>query len=201
MSARLLIMGPPGAGKGTQAAHLAELCGVVAISTGEIFRDHIARGTELGRTVKGIVDRGDYVPDDLTNELVADRLEQADAAEGFLLDGYPRTVEQVRFLDGLLTGEGRELSAVVRLVADEDELVSRLLRRAAEQGRSDDSEAAVRHRLEVYSAETRPVLDLYRERGVLIEVDGLGTIDEVRGRVSEALADRGLATADAVASD
>jgi adenylate kinase len=195
MSARLLIVGPPGAGKGTQAARIAERFGIPTISTGDIFRKNIADQTELGKQVKAIVDAGDYVPDSLTNALVTDRLSEADAAGGFLLDGYPRTTDQVRYLTELLGSHGHSLDAVIRLVADEDEIVRRLRQRALEQGRVDDSEEAIRHRQEVYSRETLPLLEMFRDQGLLIEVDGLGPIDEVTTRIFAALAGRGLAAA------
>ncbi len=192
MTARLLIVGPPGAGKGTQAALLSEALGIPTISTGDIFRSNIVEGTELGKQVKAIVDAGDYVPDALTNELVKSRLDEADAAAGFLLDGYPRTPEQVDYLDALLAVHGHALDAVVRLVADQDDIVRRLRQRAVEQGRVDDSEEAIRHRQEVYQRETAPVLAKFGERGLLIEVDGLGTVEEVSSRVFAALAQRGI---------
>ena len=189
---RLLIVGPPGAGKGTQAARIAEHLDIPTISTGDIFRANIANGTELGTQVKAIVDAGDYVPDTLTNALVTDRLNKADAAGGFLLDGYPRTPEQVRYLDELLSSHGHSLDAVLRLVADQDEIVRRLRKRALEQGRADDSEDAIRHRQEVYLRETEPLVAMYREQGLLIEVDGLGTPDEVTERIWQAFAERGI---------
>lgn len=192
MTVRLLIVGPPGAGKGTQAARIAERFGIPTISTGDIFRANIANETELGKRVKAIVDAGDYVPDSLTNELVTDRLSEADATTGFLLDGYPRTPDQVRYLDELLARHGHRLDAVLRLVADQDEIVRRLRKRALEQGRADDSEDAIRHRQEVYQRETAPVLDLFREQGMLIEVDGLGAVDEVTERVWNAFAEAGI---------
>ncbi|WP_348788670.1 adenylate kinase [Leifsonia sp. NPDC080035] len=189
---RMLIVGPPGAGKGTQASRISTAYGIPDISTGDIFRANIKNETPLGLQVKAIVDAGDYVPDSLTNQLVTDRLEEEDAQGGFLLDGYPRTLDQVRFLDELLASKGQELQAVIQLVADQDEIVARLSKRAQEQGRADDSEEAIRHRQEVYLRETSPLIDVYRERGLLVEVDGLGGIDEVATRVREALADRGI---------
>ncbi|WP_227411732.1 MULTISPECIES: adenylate kinase [unclassified Cryobacterium] len=189
---RMLIVGPPGAGKGTQAARLAEMLGIPTISTGDIFRDNIKNQTPLGVQVKAIVDAGDYVPDSLTNALVTDRLSEADAAGGFLLDGYPRTSDQVRYLDDLLSSRGHELNGVIRLVADEDEIVGRLRRRAIEQGRVDDSEEAIRHRQEVYARETEPLIAAFRDRGILVEVDGLGAVDDVTGRIMDALVSRGI---------
>ena len=189
---RFLIVGPPGVGKGTQAARISEAFGIPTISTGDIFRSNIAQGTELGKQVKAIVDAGDYVPDSLTNALIEDRLEAADAAQGFLLDGYPRTPDQVKHLDALLAASGHSLDAVIRLLADREEIVRRLRKRALEQGRADDSEEAIRHRQEVYQRETEPVVAMYRERGVLLEVDGLGEIEEVTERIFARLADRGI---------
>lgn len=192
---RLLIVGPPGAGKGTQAARIAERFGIPTISTGDIFRQNIAEQTELGVQVKAIVDIGDYVPDSLTNALVTDRLQQADAHGGFLLDGYPRTTDQVAYLTELLASHGHSLDAVIRLVADQDEVVRRLRQRAVEQGRADDTEEAIRHRQDVYQRETAPLLDLFGAQGLLVEVDGLGPIDEVTARIFEALAARGVRAA------
>jgi adenylate kinase len=197
--ARLLIVGPPGAGKGTQARFIAERFGIPDISTGDIFRHHIKNLTPLGLEVKAIVDAGDYVPDSLTNSLVTERLKEEDAQNGFLLDGYPRTLEQVHYLNGLLDDSGKPLEAVIRLVADQDEIVDRLTRRAQEQGRVDDSEEAIRHRQEVYLRETEPLVDVYRDQGLLIEVDGLGTVDEVATRVRDALAAHGIGEVDELA--
>jgi adenylate kinase len=189
---RLLIVGPPGAGKGTQAARLMENYGIPAIATGDIFRYNIKNETPLGVEVKAIVDAGDYVPDTLTNALVASRLEEEDAREGFLLDGYPRTLDQVAFLDDLLASKGQSLDAVIQLVADTDAVVARLRRRAVEQGRVDDSEEAIRHRQDVYARETMPLIEVYRGRDLLIVVDGLGEIDDVSQRITDALAERGI---------
>ncbi|ANF31484.1 adenylate kinase [Leifsonia xyli] len=188
----MLIVGPPGAGKGTQASRITTTYGIPDISTGDIFRANIKNETELGKQVKAIVDAGDYVPDSLTNQLVADRLREDDAVNGFLLDGYPRTLAQVEYLDQLLAGDGQKLDAVIQLTADQDEIVQRLTKRAQEQGRADDSEEAIRHRQEVYVRETSPLIDVYRERGLLVPVDGLGGIDEVAERVAAALAERGI---------
>jgi adenylate kinase len=184
---RLLILGPPGAGKGTQAARLAAHLGIPAISTGDIFRSNIADETPLGKKVKAIVDAGDYVPDSITNDLVRDRLQQPDAAKGFLLDGYPRTSAQVDELDGMLAAQDHSLDHVVELVVDADEVVHRLLERAATQGRSDDSEEVVRNRQKIYADETAPLIDVYGGRGLLVRVDGLGPVDDVTGRIIAAL--------------
>jgi adenylate kinase len=192
MSARLLLIGPPGAGKGTQAQRLSDALGVPAISTGDIFREHLRSETELGLKAKAYMDAGNNVPDTLTNDLVSDRLAQADAAHGFLLDGYPRTTDQVRALDEFLAAHGCVLDAVIELVADPDVVVERLKKRALDQGRADDNEAVVRHRLEVYALETAPLVDVYAQRGVLAQVDGLGDIAEVTERIEHALAVRGI---------
>ena len=182
---RLLIIGPPGAGKGTQAARIAERYDVPAISTGDIFRANIQGGTELGQQVQAIIKAGELVPDSLTNEIVRDRLHQDDASRGFLLDGYPRNVEQVHALDGML--EGDALDAVVLLLADTDEVVARLLKRAEIEGREDDTEEVIRHRQDIYAEQTAPLIHLFTERGILVSVDGLGAIDEVAGRIASAL--------------
>ncbi|MCU1506476.1 MAG: adenylate kinase [Microbacteriaceae bacterium] len=193
---RLLIVGPPGAGKGTQAKRISENLGIPTISTGDIFRSNIANETALGLQVRAIVDAGDYVPDELTNELVRHRLAEPDAANGFLLDGYPRTLEQVRYLDALLAEKGHAVDAVIRLVADRDAIVDRLRKRAIAEGRVDDSEEAIRHRQDVYLRETEPLIAVYRDRGLLTEVDGLGSVDDVSGRIFEALAERGIGSAE-----
>ncbi|MFF8816657.1 adenylate kinase [Leucobacter sp. NPDC015123] len=185
---RLLIIGPPGAGKGTQASKIAESYGVPAISTGDIFRANIKGGTELGQRVQAIIESGELVPDSLTNEIVQDRLQQEDAVGGFLLDGYPRNVEQVEALDGML--EGDALDAVVLLEADTDEVVARLLKRAEIEGRADDTEEVIRHRQDVYAQQTAPLIELFTERGILVSVDGLGGIDEVAERIAVALSER-----------
>lgn len=192
MSARLLLIGPPGAGKGTQARRLSQALGVPAISTGDIFRMHLRSETELGLKAKAYMDAGDNVPDSLTNDLVRDRLSQADAAAGFLLDGYPRTIDQVRALDEVLAEAGTAMDAVVELVAEPDVVVERLKKRALDQGRSDDDEGVVRHRLEVYSEQTAPLIGVYAERGLLAKVDGIGEISEVTQRIEAALAMRGI---------
>ncbi|MFJ6114406.1 adenylate kinase [Agrococcus sediminis] len=188
----LLIVGPPGAGKGTQAARIATALGVPAVSTGDIFRQNIKEQTELGQRVTAILDAGDYVPDELTNELIDDRLAQDDAAEGYLLDGYPRTAGQVEFLDGVNLRRGEQLDAVIRLVADTEEVVRRLLARAEQQGRSDDTEAVIRRRLEVYERETAPLIAIFGDRDLVVEVDGIGAVDEVTDRILAGLAERGI---------
>ncbi|ONI61947.1 adenylate kinase [Leifsonia sp. ALI-44-B] len=188
----MLIVGPPGAGKGTQASAVAEAYGIPAISTGDIFRANIEQGTELGKQVQEVMASGGFVPDELTNSIVADRLKQDDAQGGFLLDGYPRTTEQVHELDRILAESGAELDAVIQLQADTDEVVKRLTKRALEQGRVDDTEDVIRHRQDLYREQTEPVIAIYAERGVVVEVDGLGTVDDVAARVRDGLAARGL---------
>ena len=162
MSARMVLLGPPGAGKGTQAARIAERLSIPAISTGDIFRANVAGATELGTQAKAYMDKGEYVPDSITNAMVADRIAQADCENGFLLDGYAEAV------------------------------VARLLKRAGEQGRADDTEPVIRRRLEVYAESTAPLAGLYAERDLLVQVDGMGEIDVVTGRIMEALASRGI---------
>lgn len=196
MSARLLLIGPPGAGKGTQAVRLSELLDVPAVSTGDIFRRNVRDETPLGRQAKAYMDAGDNVPDSLTNDLVRDRLEQDDCASGFLLDGYPRTTDQVAYLDAFLAERDTAMDVVVELVAEPDVVVERLRQRALEQGRSDDDESVVRHRLEVYREQTAPLIDIYAARGLLAKVDGIGEIDEVTDRIASALAVRGLVGVD-----
>jgi adenylate kinase len=184
---RLLIMGPPGAGKGTQAAFIAEHHGVPAISTGDIFRRNVAEGTELGREAQRFMEAGEYVPDEVTNSMVRNRLAEADTAHGFLLDGYPRTLAQVEELDSMLEPGGHRLDAVIVLEADRDELVQRLSHRAQVEGRVDDTEDVIRRRLEVYAEQTAPLIDVYRDRDLLVEVDGMGEVGEVTRRIVAAL--------------
>lgn len=184
---RIILIGPPGAGKGTQAARLSEKLGIPAISTGDIFRANVKNETELGKTAKRYMDAGEYVPDEVTNSMVQDRLNQDDTANGFMLDGYPRTEAQVHELDRMLKESSQELDHVVELTADTDEIVARLLARAQIEKRADDTEDVIRHRLDVYVEQTQPLTDIYEERGLLRKVDGLGEIDEVTDRVLKAL--------------
>ena len=189
---RLLLIGPPGAGKGTQATELSSAFGVPAISTGDIFRHNVKNETELGLKAKAFMDAGDNVPDSLTNDLITDRLENADCAGGFLLDGYPRTPDQVRHLDDFLASHDTAVDVVVQLVADPDVVVERLRLRAIEQGRTDDDEAVVRHRLEVYQEQTAPLIDIFTSRDLVVAIDGIGEISEVTGRIMSALTERGI---------
>lgn len=184
---RLLIMGPPGAGKGTQAVALAKRLGGAHISTGDIFRANVEEQTELGQAAQRFMDAGEYVPDEITNAMVKDRLARDDARDAFILDGYPRTVDQVDTLRKILNTLGTQLDGVISLVVDPEELIQRLLKRAETSGRADDTEDVIRHRQEVYTQETAPLLAVYGERGLLIEVDGMGEADEVGKRIVDAL--------------
>lgn len=192
MTTRLLIVGPQGSGKGTQGVRIAETFGVPAVSTGDVFRSNIQQGTELGRQVQSIIERGDLVPDELTSTIVRDRLAQDDAAPGFLLDGYPRNLGQVADLDAFLAARDETLDAVIELSVPRDESIARLIRRAADQGRTDDTEDVIAHRLALYETETAPILDVYRERNLVERIDGVGSLDEITERVLTALIARGL---------
>ena len=192
---RFLLIGPPGAGKGTQSALLAQAYGIPAVSTGDIFRANVKNETELGVLAKSFMDKGEYVPDSLTNDLVRDRLAQADVSRGFLLDGYPRTRDQVLELDAILSSNETGLDAVILLASDPDELVRRLLNRAQEQGRADDTEDVIRHRQNVYLEQTQPLVEIYSSRGFVVEIDGIGQVGEVTERILNALTARGLSPA------
>ncbi|WP_069386386.1 adenylate kinase [Cellulosimicrobium cellulans] len=181
-------MGPQGAGKGTQAARLAERLDVPAISTGDIFRANIKGGTELGRLAQEYTAKGELVPDSVTNAMVRDRLAQDDTARGFILDGYPRNAAQVTELDTILADLGWSLDGVVELTADRDELLARLARRAEIEGREDDTAEAIARRLDIYEEQTAPLTAAYAERGLLARVDGIGEIEDVTERVVAALA-------------
>lgn len=176
-------MGAPGAGKGTQATSIADHYGIPAISTGDIFRTNVKLQTDLGRQVEAILSAGDYVPDELTEQIVADRLDQPDAVKGFLLDGFPRTMHQVGALDDYLEARGIQLDAVLVLDADPDDLVGRLLKRAQLEGRADDTEETIRHRMDVYLRDTEPLLAHYESEGLLAKVAALGTVEQVRSRI------------------
>ena len=180
-------MGPPGAGKGTQAKFIADHFKIPAISTGDIFRANVTQGTPLGVEAKRFMDAGEYVPDEVTNQMVRNRIDEPDAEPGFLLDGYPRTLSQVEELDGMIEFTGHQLDAVVVLTVDQDEIVARLLQRAQVEGRADDTEDVIRRRQEVYTEQTEPLIEVYRSRGLLIEVDGMGDVDDVTARVFDAL--------------
>ena len=180
-------MGPPGAGKGTQAKVVAERFKIPAISTGDIFRANVSHGTPLGQEAQRYMDAGEYVPDEVTNKMVRNRIDEPDADPGFLLDGYPRTLAQVEELDGMIEYTGHRLDAVVSLTVDDEAVVQRLLQRAAIEGRADDTEDVIRRRQEVYAEQTEPLIEVYRGRGILVEVDGMGEVDEVTQRIFDAL--------------
>lgn len=182
----VLLMGPPGAGKGTQAGLLASSRGLTQLSTGDMLRDHVRRGTELGQRAKTIMDAGDLVPDDVIIGMVRETLAAAPELR-FLLDGFPRTPAQAAALDALLAELGTQVTAAIALEADDEELVQRLLRRAELEGRSDDNEATVRNRMEVYRRQTQPLLEYYEGRGALKRVDGIGSIEEIQARIREVL--------------
>lgn len=184
---RLLIMGPPGAGKGTQAVGIAAHYGIPAVSSGDLFRQHIKAQDSLGAKVSAMIARGDFVPDVLTTSMVFRRLLEPDARAGWLLDGYPRTLGQVHALDIAQEELGTHLDRVVSLVADPELLVERMLKRAQLEGRADDNEATIRHRIDVYQDETQPVLEEYAGRGLVVEVDAIGAVDEVTRRLTEVL--------------
>ncbi|KQZ85998.1 adenylate kinase [Microbacterium sp. Root166] len=189
---RLLIVGPQGSGKGTQGVRIAQAFGVPAISTGDVFRAAVAAGSELGNQVKAIIEGGDLVSDELTSAVVRDRLSQPDAQGGFLLDGYPRNINQVSHLDEFLEGRDESLDAVIELTVPRDESIARLSLRAKEQGRTDDTEAVIANRLAIYERETAPILGVYRARGIVDAVDGVGSLDEIAARIVAALEARGL---------
>ena len=184
---RAILLGPPGAGKGTQAARLSAHFEIPAISTGDIFRANVKGGTELGKQAQGFMDAGQLVPDSVTNAMVSDRLSQPDAAAGFLLDGYPRNTEQAVELDAMLAALKTHLDVAIELTADIDEITKRLLKRAQIEGRTDDTEDVIRTRLEVYATSTAPLTAFYAGHGLLVQVDGLGEIDEVTARLIAAL--------------
>lgn len=184
---RLIMMGPPGAGKGTQAKFVADHFGIPAISTGDIFRANVTEGTPLGVEAKRYMDAGEYVPDEVTNLMVRNRIDEPDAEPGFLLDGYPRTLAQVEELDDMIGFSGHRLDAVVVLTVDQDEIVQRLLQRAQVEGRADDTEEVIRRRQEIYVEQTEPLINVYRQRGILVEVDGMGEVDKVTQRIFDAL--------------
>lgn len=194
-------MGAPGSGKGTQAAIVAARLGIPAISTGDIFRANVAGGTPLGVEAKKYISKGEYVPDSVTNAMVRSRLSRPDASTGFILDGYPRTVSQVEFLDQVLAEQGTKLDSVITLVVDVEEVVKRLLRRADAEGRSDDTEDVIRHRLKLFAEQTAPLAEVYEARGLLTRIDGMGPVSEVATRMLAVVSDRDELTLPDVAGD
>jgi len=184
---RLVVLGPPGAGKGTQAVKLAERFACADVATGDIFRANVAEGTELGRAAQEYMDRGDLVPDEVVIAMVMERLASHDCQAGFVLDGFPRTVAQAEALDRRLADQGTPLEAALSFDVTEDELLRRLAERAAAQHRADDAEQTIRHRLEVFAIKTRPLIDYYTHRGLLLSVDAIGPIEVVTKRILAAL--------------
>ena len=184
---RIILMGPPGAGKGTQAEIISARLGVPHISSGAIFRAHMAAGTPLGVQAREYIDRGDYVPDEVTTGMIRARLYEADAERGFLLDGYPRTIDQIHHLDEILAGHDHVIDHVILLTADIEPMVERLLARAQIEGRSDDTAEIIRNRMSVYEAKTEPLARVYEERGLLRRISALGDIPEVTSRILEVL--------------
>jgi adenylate kinase len=180
---KMLIIGPPGSGKGTQSERISERLGIVAISTGDIFRANVNSETPLGVEAKAYMDAGDFVPDSVTNKMIRDRLSENDVEDGFLLDGYPRTTAQIDYLDEILAARNQRIDVVLQLTADDGELMARLLGRAKETRRNDDTAAVIRHRLDLYHEQTEAVVATYAERGILTQVDGIGIVDEVTQRV------------------
>ncbi|NNL96459.1 MAG: adenylate kinase [Xanthomonadales bacterium] len=176
---RIVLLGAPGSGKGTQAALLEQRLGVPHISTGVLFRKAVKDQTPLGQRIKTIMDSGDLVPDDLTLELLEERMNRDDTKSGFILDGYPRNLAQAESLDILLEKLGMPVQEAVQIDVDTEEVVARIAKRAAEEGRSDDTEEVVRNRMRVYQEQTAPVVDYYAEQGLLTQVLGTGTIEEV----------------------
>jgi adenylate kinase len=184
---RVVFLGPPGSGKGTQAKLLAERLGVPAISTGEILRTAVKEKTPLGQKAQAIMERGDLVSDELIVELIRERIAQADARRGFILDGFPRTIAQAEALERLLAEKGDALSAAVNFRVPDEELTRRMLGRAAEEGRADDRPETIRERLRVYRDKTEPLIDFYRKRDLVADVDGVGTVDQIGSRLDAAL--------------
>jgi adenylate kinase len=180
---RIVLLGPPGSGKGTQAALLVERLGVPHISTGALLRNAAKRGTELGLKAKALTDKGELVPDDIISDMIEERLSRADVANGFILDGYPRNLAQAKSLDALLERMGQPVDEAILIDLDAERIIRRIAKRAKEEGRADDTEETVRNRLQVYAQQTEPVADYYAERGLLTKVLGEGGVDEIFQRL------------------
>ncbi|HEY8575465.1 MAG TPA: adenylate kinase [Devosia sp.] len=185
---RLILLGPPGAGKGTQAKILVEAFGIPQLSTGDILRSAIAEQTPLGIAAKEIMDRGDLVSNDIVNGIVSERLDAEDCAPGFILDGFPRTIGQAEALDGMLRDKGIKLDAVIEMTADADVLVGRVINRAKESNRPDDSPEVIRKRLDIYKQDTAPLVEYYRKQGLVKTVDGMQPVDQVTAAIKGAIA-------------
>lgn len=192
---RLLIVGPQGSGKGTQGSRIAEIFGIPAISTGDLFRANIKNGTDLGKQVQEVIAGGDLVSDELTFALLRDRLNEGDTGSGFLLDGFPRNLEQLGLLDGFLSERSEGLTAVLVLDVPREVSIERLAERARVEGRTDDTEEVIANRLAIYERETTPILEVYRDHGLTDLVDGVGSLDAVTDRIIAALAHRGITPA------
>jgi len=184
---RLILLGPPGAGKGTQAKILVESYGIPQLSTGDILRSAIAAKTPMGLAAKEVMDRGDLVSDDIVNGIVSERLDQADCANGFVLDGFPRTIPQAKALDGMLTEKGMTIDAVIEFTADADILVARVINRSKESNRPDDNPEVIRNRLEIYARDTAPLVEFYKAKGLLKTVDGMEPVEDVTAAIRQAL--------------
>jgi adenylate kinase len=183
----LILLGPPGSGKGTQGAILSRRRGLLRVATGDLLRDAVKRGSELGLKAKGFMDRGELVPDEIILELLEDVLSQPEARGGVLMDGFPRTVVQAEKVDRLLAARGERVDRVIFFDVPEEELLRRIMGRAKEEDRSDDTPEAFRRRVAVYREQTAPLVDYYRRRGILVEIDAVGTVEEIAGRIEEAL--------------
>lgn len=188
----LIILGAPGAGKGTQAKRIAQVLDIPTISTGAIFRQNMADETELGRRAREYMDAGEFVPDTVTNPMLTVRLDAPDTRNGYLLDGYPRTLDQAHYLRDFLAKSGTEVDLVIEIVTDEDEVVERLLKRAQQEGRSDDTEPIIRHRMRVYHDQTEPMATYYADQDKLVQVDGMGTVEDVWKRIVDVLVEHNV---------
>lgn len=183
----VVLLGPPGAGKGTQARHISQVLGVPHISTGAIFRHHMSQGTPLGKQAEVFIDKGEFVPDEVTNQMVGHFLSMPNLADGFLLDGFPRNLNQAHFLTEVMKQQGRKIDCVLEIQVPQAQLIERLLARAEVEHRPDDTEPVIRHRMEVYREQTAPISDYYRQQEVLHQVDGLGSVEQVQSRIDQVI--------------